>query len=200
MGVGENPGLAPRIFIDIFRKVEILKNYLFTISLNFIEVYNEVINDLLSDKQIDVTNELDKGTTLTGMKETFIYKLEDAFEYLTKGNSKRKVENLNGRVNSSRSHVIIQIIIESKLRKSNSNMTNIKRIVLVDLANTEKLLPSINVSKSQTHTDGSINKSLLSLKKCFQALVEVNEKHSSTAFIPWRESKLTRILKVNNES
>jgi len=40
---------------------------------------------------------------------------------------------------------------------------------------------------------------LLSLIKCFAALVESNEKHSSKVFIPWRESLLTRLLKVTTQ-
>jgi len=55
------------------------------------------------------------------------------------------------------------------------------------------------LNKNSAHIDGNINKSLLSLIKCFAALVESNEKHSSKVFIPWRESLLTRLLKVTTQ-
>ena len=85
MGNGENPGLAPRLFVEIFKKIPFLKNYQFTISLNYIEVYNEIITDLLSESSnsVDVKNEAIKGGSLIGVQETFVKNVEEAFHYLT---------------------------------------------------------------------------------------------------------------------
>jgi kinesin family protein 18/19 len=44
---------------------------------------------------------------------------------------------------------------------------------------------------------GNINKSLLALANCINSLVENSGKNSRSSFIPWRDSKLTRLLKVN---
>ena len=66
--------------------MNLLKNYHFTISLNYIEVFNEIISDLLTDSNnnhIDVKNEAEKGTSLVGVQETFVKNVEEAFHYLT---------------------------------------------------------------------------------------------------------------------
>ena len=64
------------------------------------------------------------------------------------------------------------------------------------MACTEKFISTSTLNKNNAQVDGNINKSLLSLSKCFTSLAEAYQKQSSNAFIPWRESKLTRLLKV----
>ena len=65
--------------------------------------------------------------------------------------------------------------------------------MLVDLAGSERLN---NTSDTQRMIEsGNINKSLLTLGSVINALVDQSLK-KTRAFIPWRDSKLTRILKV----
>jgi hypothetical protein len=79
--------------------------------------------------------------------------------------------------NSSRSHTVIQLI------------TKYKQIIFVDLAGCEKSSKSICVTKQQYYEMGAINRSILSLKECIRAM------HNKNSRIPFRESKLTMILK-----
>ena len=71
--------------------------------------------------------------------------------------------------------------------KFRNNNVSFGKLYLVDLAGSEKTSITGNL-KSTTET-GSINKSLLALSKCINLIVSQNKK-----FIPFRESKLTRIL------
>ncbi len=85
MGTGENPGLAPRLFVEIFKKISFLNTYNFTVSMNYIEIYNEMITDLISETALheDIKNDLDRGASLTGIQETFVKNVDEAFHYLT---------------------------------------------------------------------------------------------------------------------
>lgn len=84
MGNGENPGLAPLLLLEIFKKVNFMKNYVFIVSLNYIEVYNETVIDLLSDSnnQIEIKNEIDKGASLVGIQDVTIKNVEEAYHYI----------------------------------------------------------------------------------------------------------------------
>lgn len=88
---------------------------------------------------------------------------------------------------------------EKTNNNSNSNPkvseTTFSKFILVDLAGSEK--GGLHQVKSMKSIEGSnINKSLLALGSCINGLVEAYTKGLSKAFIPWRDSKLTRILKV----
>jgi kinesin family protein 18/19 len=65
---------------------------------------------------------------------------------------------------------------------------------LVDLAGSERV-SSTNTTGIRLVESGNINKSLLALGNCINSLVDSSNKHGKN-FVPWRSSKLTRILKV----
>jgi kinesin family protein 18/19 len=74
------------------------------------------------------------------------------------------------------------------------NQITIGKFVLVDLAGSERV-SNTNTSGIRLLESGNINKSLLALGNCINCLVDSNNK-GKKSFIPWRSSKLTRILKV----
>lgn len=91
---------------------------------------------------------------------------------------------------SSRSHGIFSLTVEAQEIKQIMNVT-VSKFQLVDLAGSEK--------QSLVKTEGihakesiDINKSLLVLRKVITALTE---KRSDQKFVPYRESKLTQLLK-----
>lgn len=86
------------------------------------------------------------------------------------------------------------INLEVKDKMGTSNEISFGRFILVDLAGSEK---GNYQSKSLRSIEGSnINKSLLALGNCINGLVESYTKGLNNIFIPWRDSKLTRLLKV----
>ena len=90
---------------------------------------------------------------------------------------------------SSRSHAIIQIFIENKNEKTKT--TTFSKLYLIDLAGNEKACT--NDKSGLRNLEGSnINKSLLSLANCITILSDSNKKGG---FVPYRDSKLTRLLK-----
>lgn len=121
-----------------------------------------------------------------------------------KGNKNRSEELTNSNSTSSRSHALLIISLEVKEKHSLSSsntaekkqisQTSLSKFILVDLAGSEKANKS--ELKSIRSLEGSnINKSLLALGNCINGLVESYTK-GTKPFIPWRDSKLTRLLKV----
>jgi kinesin family protein 18/19 len=74
------------------------------------------------------------------------------------------------------------------------NEVTMGKFILVDLAGSERM-SNLKVSGQRLAESASINKSLLALANCINSLVDSGNKQGK-AFIPWRDSKLTRILKV----
>ena len=105
--------------------------------------------------------------------------------------------NLNNHY-SSRSHVIIEIRVEKRVKTPSGFKEVISKIRFVDLAGSEK----VNLETPEVIQEGAnINKSLLALTNCINILssrrnsASKNLKSTSTTYIPYRNSKLTRLLK-----
>jgi len=92
---------------------------------------------------------------------------------------------------SSRSHAILQISLERKSFKEEKNNFDIyfSKFLMVDLTGSERG----GLEKGKRREEGAnINKSLLSLGSCINIL---SDKNKLGKFMPYRESKLTRLLK-----
>ena len=127
------------------------------------------------------------SVVLQGAENEKVLNEEDAFKLINMGNKRRIEKQTDKNQFSSRSHAILQIYLE--IQAQNNDDFNFDgsfgKFILVDLAGREK-----NSSNTKANSEtGSINKSLLALGKCINLLVSQNKK-----FIPFRESKLTRIL------
>ena len=109
------------------------------------------------------------------------------------GNKNRTTEATNANEESSRSHALLMISVENKDKNGKNSDIIVGKFILVDLAGSER---SSNISDaSRIIESGNINKSLLTLGSVINALVDQSLRKSKV-FIPWRDSKLTRILKV----
>ena len=191
LGTQKEPGLMQRSVIDIFQLIKKQKNNNeFKIKLSYIEVYNENIHDLLGNEKVnlDLREDPNKGVIINGVKEIEINSVDNFFSLLLVGNSKRAVEVTYSNTASSRSHAVLQILLEN--RNNQKKETTVSRFVLVDLAGSERSSGISTSALAQRQLEGSkINQSLLTLGKCINALSE------NKSFISWRDSKLTRILK-----
>jgi len=195
VGKGDKIGLMIRSIRDLFNFVNSQQNKVYNIKISYIEVYNEVLKDLLSEKKIppEIRTDPNKGVIIHGAECIKVNNEKEAFKLINSGNKRRTEKQTDRNQFSSRSHAILQIYLEIQDQKSGDNKINFNndvsfgKLYLVDLAGSEKTSGSVNI-KSNTET-GSINKSLLALSKCINLIVSQNKK-----FIPFRESKLTRIL------
>ena len=199
IGTDTNPGIMPRCVIDIFNNInKNLSNNKYEININFFEIYNENIRDLLSNNNnnLDIREEPAKGIVINNITNIEIKDTSTFFENILKGNNNRTTESTNSNETSSRSHAILQINLYYKDLEKNEKFRS--KFMLVDLAGSERQNSYLNSnSKNNNATaamrqmEGSnINKSLLALGICINALIDKKK-----SFIPWRNSKLTRILK-----
>ena len=195
VGKGDKIGLMIRSIRDLFNFVNGQQNKVYSIKISYIEIYNEVLKDLLSEKKIppEIRTDPNKGVIIQGAECIKVNNENEAFKLINMGNKRRTEKQTDRNQFSSRSHAILQIYLEIQEQKPGEIYSNITtdisfgKLYLVDLAGSEKTSPSVNM-KSFAET-GSINKSLLALSKCINLIVSQNKK-----FIPFRESKLTRIL------
>jgi kinesin family member 18/19 len=156
------------------------------IFLSYIEIYNEQVKDLLSKADLTLMEDPIKGTILLDLMEKEISSKEEFLSNLKLGNSRRKMASTGNNAFSSRSHAIIQI----SLKNTKSCVT--AKINMVDLAGSEKAYSKVSESIKRNFEGSNINKSLLALGNCINIL---SEKSKKASFIPYRNSKLTRILK-----
>ena len=207
LGINENErGIMPRSVIDLFKMLNKRKNKEFRLSVSYVEIYNEEIRDLLGNREeLKLHEDPTKGVIIQGVKEIFVDNVDNFFDILYKGNQKRTVGKTNANETSSRSHALLKINIENKDKEGpNSSNINCGRFILVDLAGSEKNNSSINPNNNNNNSNNinlntknnlrqqegaKINQSLLYLGICINALA------SKSKFIPWRNSKLTHILK-----
>lgn len=114
----------------------------------------------------------------------------DLFKF---GSRNRVLASHNLNEVSSRSHCIFSLTIESTDLQDTNNIT-VSKLQLVDLAGSEKQsLTGTTGQQAKEATD--INKSLHVLRKVITALTEKESKGKGGSFIPYRESKLTSLLK-----
>ena len=124
-----------------------------------------------------------------GMEEIYIKSAHEGLKLLTEGSLKRKVASTKCNDLSSRSHTIFTITTNVTKTDpiSGEEYVKIGKLNLVDLAGSENITRS-GAENKRAQEAGLINKSLLTLGRVINALVD----HSQ--HIPYRESKLTRLL------
>ncbi|KAH1254166.1 Kinesin-like protein KIN-8A [Glycine max] len=160
LGTVESPGVMVLAIKDLFNKIR-MRSYdgNHAVHLSYLEVYNETVRDLLSPGRPLVLREDKQGIVAAGLTQYRAYSTDEVMALLQQGNRSRTTEPTRANETSSRSHAILQRALATDQR-------------------TVRSLEGAN-----------INRSLLALSSCINALVE-GKKH-----IPYRNSKLTQLLK-----
>ena len=197
VGTENNPGNMFLALQELFVKIKQQRNnYNYDIRVSFLEIYNEQIRDLIvvSDEVLDLREDKDKGINVAGLSEVEVESPEDVMELLFFGNQNRTQEATDANETSSRSHAILQIIVETKDKALGITAeVAVGKLSLIDLAGSERAAKTNNRGIRMIE-GANINRSLLSLGNCINALVD-NIKKGSKNHIPYRDSKLTRLLK-----
>ncbi|XP_072961377.1 kinesin-like protein KIN-5A [Typha angustifolia] len=200
--VGEFPsdaGVIPRAVRRIFDILE-AQCAEYSMKVTFLELYNEEITDLLAPDESKFSDEKSKkpialmedgkgGVLVRGLEEEVVYTASEIYKILDKGSSKRRTAETLLNKQSSRSHSIFSITIHIKeCTPEGEEMIKCGKLNLVDLAGSENISRS-GAKDGRAREAGEINKSLLTLGRVINALVE----HSG--HVPYRDSKLTRLLR-----
>ncbi|KAF5780429.1 putative plus-end-directed kinesin ATPase transcription factor bZIP family [Helianthus annuus] len=188
-GEQKSPGIIPLAVKDVFGIIQETPGREFLLRVSYLEIYNEVINDLLNPTGQNLRiREDSQGTYVEGIKEEVVLSPAHALSLIASGEAHRHVGSNNFNLLSSRSHTIFTLMIESSPCGENmEEEVTLSQLHLIDLAGSES-------SKTETtgmrRKEGSyINKSLLTLGTVISKLTD-----SKSAHIPYRDSKLTRLL------
>ena len=176
----------------LFNKLNLEKQKLL-IKISYLEIYNEQVIDLLTETQsnegIMIIEDPNKGVIVPELTEKIVIDSGQVLNYLKLGNKRRTMGSTGINQFSSRSHAIMEINIEQKINNKNKEEIISSKLLFVDLAGSEKG----GMEKGIRREEGSnINKSLLALGKSINILADKSKKGS---FVPYRDSKLTRLLK-----
>ncbi|KAL8987199.1 MAG: hypothetical protein Q9177_003567 [Variospora cf. flavescens] len=220
-GTATSPGVIPLAIADIFSYIRETPHREFLLRVSYLEIYNEKIHDLLSPaaaggcgpgapqaEEIKLREDSKRGVYASPLKEEIVQSPTQLLRVIARGDNSRRTRSTQYNAQSSRSHAVVQIVVESRERVSpHGSGTESKRAPLVpggvrvstlsmiDLAGSERAAES-----KERRTEGAhINKSLLTLGTVIARLS--SEKDSSGnptdkdgKHLPYRDSKLTRLL------
>uniref|UniRef100_A0A0E0ENP0 Kinesin motor domain-containing protein n=1 Tax=Oryza meridionalis TaxID=40149 RepID=A0A0E0ENP0_9ORYZ len=186
-------GITEYSVLDIYDYIEKHPEREFILRFSAIEIYNEAVRDLLSHDTtpLRLLDDPEKGTTVEKLTEETLRDKDHLRNLLAVCEAQRQIGETALNETSSRSHQILRLTIESSTRQylgRGNSSTLVACVNFVDLAGSERA--SQTASAGVRLKEGShINRSLLTLGKVVRQLSKGRNGH-----IPYRDSKLTRIL------
>jgi hypothetical protein len=194
MGDEEHAGIVPHAVAEVYRLAAKLSRKEFSLRISMLEIYNEVVNDLLdpAGTNLRLREDARRGVYVENAREERLTSADHALLVVARGNEARKTSATAYNEGSSRSHTVIRLTIEAADRpeyavEGEALGRTLSYLTLVDLAGSESARAEVN--RSQRVEGSFINKSLLTLGTVIHKLSE-----GGAAHIPFRDSKLTRIL------
>lgn len=185
LGRPDLPGILPLSIKDIF---ELASSSVLSYSLcvSYLEIYNEQINDLLVPTSTNLKiKENKENVYIQDLSKYEVKSFDQVIMIMNYGEEHRMYRETSIHEHSSRSHTIFRVYIECKDTASRRYGC----LNLVDLAGSERLNEFEVKAHDQLGETGHINKSLFILANVINKLAEGKHQH-----IPYRDSKLTRIL------
>ncbi|KAK3071941.1 Kinesin-like protein kip2 [Teratosphaeriaceae sp. CCFEE 6253] len=224
-GTATSPGVIPLAITDIFSYIRENPAREFLLRVSYLEIYNEKIYDLLSQstpgqqqqqEEIKLREDGKRGVYATPLKEEIVQSPNQLLRVIARGDLARRTSSTQFNARSSRSHAVVQIVVESRERTSNlgayfekeGRRTDrimpggvlVSTLSLIDLAGSEKAADSKERRTECSH----INKSLLTLGTVIGRLSGEDDKdeggkvavdkEKAAKHLPYRDSKLTRLL------
>lgn len=191
-GSGDSRGINRRALDRLFNIIaEREETEESSVTVSVLEIYCEQIRDLLVSKSVAAKNSYDikiggqYGNYVQGLKEVEVSSSADVEQVLTSASGNRSEGHTDMNAHSSRSHMVLYIIIKSK--NKHTGALTYGKLSLVDLAGSERLDKS-NATGQGAKEAIAINKSLSALGDVIGGL-STGSKH-----IPFRNSQLTFLL------
>jgi len=205
----EGRGLVPRAAAAVFEKLQSGDFTDYSVSVSYLEIYNEDLGDLLLPAGAHAKLDLKdtgggRGVCCIGLSEVPVTSLKEILQLICKARERRRVAETRMNARSSRSHCIFTMKVRCRREVSMGEFENVGRLHLVDLAGSECAKKSNSGldepspgssawtgpvgSTDEERERRSINQSLLTLGRVIAALRE------NSGRVPYRDSKLTRLL------
>ncbi|KAJ1380946.1 Prismane-like superfamily [Sesbania bispinosa] len=190
-GSENNPGLTPRATAELFRILRRDGNkFSFSLKACMLELYQDTLVDLLLPKnakrlKLEIKKDSKGMVAVENVTVVSISTMEELNSIIRRGSERRHTSGTQMNEESSRSHLILSIVIESINLQSQSAARG--KLSFVDLAGSERIKKS-GSEGSQLKEAQSINKSLSALGDVISAL------SSGGQHIPYRNHKLTMLM------
>ena len=189
------PGILPcalKNLFDLLENEKKAKNLNYNLYCSYIEIYNEVIHDLIGNGTgCKITEDINYGLVIPEAQKICINTFEEGIQLKDIGEEKRQYKDTLINEYSSRSHTIFQLYLETSIQDKEKNTFRNKYSLLnlVDLAGSERINNTDKNITNNNNETGYINKSLFALSNVINKLSE-----NKNNYIPYRDSKLTRLL------
>ena len=197
-GTVQAPGVIFLTMQELFERISERSDEKVTeVSLSYLEIYNETIRDLLvpggSKQGLMLREDANHAVSVAGLSSHHPQNVQQVMDMIVRGNEYRTMSPTEANATSSRSHAVLQINVSQKDRNADINEPHtMATLSIIDLAGSERA--SATKNRGERLTEGAnINKSLLALGSCINALCDPRKKNH----IPYRNSKLTRLLKFS---
>eukprot|EP00891_Asterochloris_glomerata_P006925 jgi/Astpho2/6925/e_gw1.00107.208.1_t len=201
---GPTRGIIPRAIEDVFQYIESDRQAAqskFLVRASYLQIYNEVISDLLKpDRQnLVIREDRKRGVYVDGLSEWVVRSPAEVYGLMERGAAQRATGATKLNEASSRSHAVFIIIVEKSTvfaedtpAAEDQEMEHVKvgKLNLVDLAGSERVHITGATGK-RLEESKKINQSLSALGNVIAALTDTK---GTRSHIPYRDSKLTRIL------
>ncbi|KAI9718807.1 MAG: hypothetical protein M1828_006569 [Chrysothrix sp. TS-e1954] len=220
-GTATSPGVIPLAITDIFSFIRETPQREFLLRVSYLEIYNEKIHDLLSapissngqpalqqQEEIKLREDSRRGVYASPLKEEIVQSPTQLLRVIARGDQARRTSSTQYNARSSRSHAVVQIVVESRERNTGGAAAagdkrsaivpggvRVSTLSLIDLAGSERA-----AENKERRTEGAhINKSLLTLGTVISRLSGNKDKSGQPTdtdgkHLPYRDSKLTRLL------
>lgn len=192
-------GVIPRLLSAIYRRGrKVVKDSggetSVNVTLSYYEIYNDKVFDLFEPPEKRTAaglplREKDGKTVVVGLSERACDDLKDFERLYIEANNNRSTAGTKLNAQSSRSHAILMV----KLTQTTGDESRISTASAIDLAGSEDNRRTEN-GKERLVESASINKSLFVLSQCIDAIGRGDKR------IPYRESKMTRILSLGQNN
>ncbi|KAK3160932.1 hypothetical protein QOZ80_1BG0068500 [Eleusine coracana subsp. coracana] len=188
-------GVTESAVSDIYKHIDNTPEREFIIKISAMEIYNEIVKDLLRPDSgpLRLLDDPEKGTIVEKLQEEIAKDSQHLRHLISICEEQRQVGETALNDTSSRSHQIIRLTLESRLREVSGCVKSfVASLNFVDLAGSERA--------AQTHAIGARLKEGCHINRSLLTLTTVIRKLSSgkrSGHIPYRDSKLTRILQLS---
>ena len=187
---------------DLFQLIEDRsEDYVVDVQVSFLEIYNEEIRDLLTESGsptarggLQIREDTNRSVKVVGLTELRPTSAAEVKQIVMLGNSRRTMSPTHANETSSRSHAVLQVhVTQSPRTAAMSESRTVATLSIIDLAGSERAAATTNMGQRMVE-GANINKSLLALGNCINALCESG---GAIRHVPYRNSKLTRLLKFS---
>eukprot|EP00927_Polykrikos_kofoidii_P001983 TRINITY_DN10764_c2_g1_i1.p1 TRINITY_DN10764_c2_g1~~TRINITY_DN10764_c2_g1_i1.p1 ORF type:complete len:773 (+),score=152.12 TRINITY_DN10764_c2_g1_i1:60-2378(+) len=201
LGYGVNKGIVPISCEEIFRRTADNSDQQkrFEVCVSMVEIYNETVQDLFCEildrpkKGLEIRESKMLGIYIDGVSKRPVDSYEAIQAVLDEGTENRSVGSTLMNATSSRAHTVLTIEFKQVTCELGKEQVKISMINLVDLAGSEKA-GQTGASGDRLKEGCAINKSLTALGNVIEKLAERSASKKKDVLIPYRNSKLTRLL------